>query len=107
MSYHPSDNRYGPFDPFADANTVGSISGEQNSMGSLRLAPISPCSAIASIDWGCAVQIAAAAAIGSGEKSSATTAETLYVLASSVYPPVLKHDQWNLCRRGHNSRGRV
>lgn len=41
--------------------------------------PISHALAIASIDWGCAVQIAAAAAIGSGGEYSATNAETLYV----------------------------
>lgn len=44
---------------FTDANTIGSISG------------------IASIDWGCAVQIMAAASIGSGQTYSATRAQTL------------------------------
>ena len=49
--------------------------------------PISHGLAIASIDWGCAVQIAAAVAIGSDEEYSATDAEILYVLASSALAP--------------------
>ena len=49
--------------------------------------PISHDLAIASIDWGCAVQIAAAAAIGSGEEYSATDAETLYVPAFFILVP--------------------
>ena len=53
--------------------------------GHLVCFPISHGLGIASIDWGCAVQIAAAAAIGSGEEYSATNAETLYVSASSVF----------------------
>ena len=44
---------------FADANTIGSVA------------------AVASIDWGCAVQITAAASIGSNESFSATNAQTL------------------------------
>lgn len=34
---------------------------------------------MASIDWGCAVQIMAAASIGSNESFTASNAETLYV----------------------------
>lgn len=44
-----------------DANTVGTVG------------------AVASIDWGCAVQIMAAASIGSGQTFTATSAQTLYV----------------------------
>ncbi|KAG6914602.1 hypothetical protein DXG01_016378 [Tephrocybe rancida] len=44
----------------ANANTIGAIS------------------AISSIDWGCAVQIMAAAGIGSGGEFEATSAQTLY-----------------------------
>lgn len=46
---------------FADANTIGNIA------------------AFASVDWGCAVQIMAAASIGSGLKFSPTVGYTLYV----------------------------
>jgi len=45
----------------SDANTIGSIA------------------AVASIDWGCAVQVMAAANIGSNGEFSATNAQTLYV----------------------------
>lgn len=45
-----------------DANTVGSIA------------------AVASIDWGCAIQVMAAASIGSNETFEATAAQTLYGL---------------------------
>ncbi|KAM5532681.1 hypothetical protein V8D89_013650 [Ganoderma adspersum] len=48
------------------ANTIGSISG------------------IASIDWGCAVQIMAAASIGSGQTYSATRAQTFGVYCAVV-----------------------
>jgi len=76
-------------DGFSDANTIGSIACEYKSMKSPRLS-YNPSHglAIASIDWGCAVQIAAAAAIGSGEKYSATNAETLYVPASPAPAPL-------------------
>jgi hypothetical protein len=89
VSYHAGDNRYASiiFDVLADANTIGSISGESNSMELLGCVPISHPSAIASVEWGCAVQIAAAAAIESGEKYSATTAQILYVLASPLHAP--------------------
>ena len=46
----------------SDANTIGYIAG------------------IASIDWGCAVQVMAAASIGSGRSFEATTGQTLYVI---------------------------
>ena len=45
---------------FLDANTVGTVG------------------AVASIDWGCAVQIMAAASIGSNQNFTATSAQTLY-----------------------------
>ena len=45
----------------SDANTIGSIAG------------------VASIDWSCAVQVMAAANIGSGGIFEATTGQTLYV----------------------------
>ena len=45
-----------------DTNTIGSVA------------------AIASIDWGCAVQIMAAATIGSNQQFSPTNAQTLYVM---------------------------
>jgi hypothetical protein len=48
-------------DSLLDANTIGSIS------------------AVASIDWGCALQIMAAVKIGSGGNFSATNAQLLYV----------------------------
>lgn len=44
---------------FLDANTVGSIA------------------SVASINWGCAVQVMAAASIGSNQNFTATDAETL------------------------------
>ncbi|KAJ8522185.1 hypothetical protein ONZ45_g1230 [Pleurotus djamor] len=49
------------------ANTIGSIA------------------ALASIDWGCAVQILAAASIGSGETFSPTNAQTFGVYAAVVF----------------------
>ena len=49
----------------ADSNTIGIIAG------------------VASVDWGCAVQIMAAASIGSNLSFSATMPQTLY-----VYTPV-------------------
>jgi hypothetical protein len=52
---------------FADANTIGSIA------------------AVASIDWGCAIQVMAAASIGSGGTFEATAAQTLYVILYSFY----------------------
>ncbi len=55
-----------------DANTVGSIA------------------SIASIDWGCAVQVMAAASIGSNDENfTATAGQTLYVQAFPLYttPP--------------------
>ncbi|PIL25895.1 transporter [Ganoderma sinense ZZ0214-1] len=45
---------------------------------------ISSVSAIASIDWGCAVQIMAAASIGSGQTYSATRAQTFGVYCAVV-----------------------
>lgn len=45
---------------FSDANTIGLISG------------------IASVDWGCALQIMAAVKIGTGGTFSATNAQLLY-----------------------------
>ena len=44
-----------------DSNTMGNISG------------------IASIEWGCAIQLMAAVSIGSGMTFRPTTAQTLYV----------------------------
>lgn len=44
----------------SDANTVGNVA------------------SVASVDWGCAVQIMAAVSIGSGLKFEATIAQTLY-----------------------------
>jgi len=58
-----------------------------NPRGRLIHPPVLHGLAIASIDWGCAVQIAAAAALGSGEEYSATDAETLYVPASPALAP--------------------
>jgi hypothetical protein len=49
----------------ADANTIGSVA------------------SVASIDWGCAIQIMAAASIGSNETFEATSAQTLYVPLST------------------------
>ncbi|KAF9648139.1 hypothetical protein BDM02DRAFT_3129310 [Thelephora ganbajun] len=69
VSYHASSKDAILFDGLSDANTIGSIA------------------TIASIDWGCAVQIAAAAAIGSGGKYSVTSAETLRVPPLSIPAP--------------------
>jgi len=52
-----------------DSNTIGNIAG------------------VASVDWGCAVQIMAAASIGSGLTFTATIGQTLYVQS-----PLLYHD---------------
>ncbi|KAG6906845.1 hypothetical protein DXG01_011724 [Tephrocybe rancida] len=52
-----------------DANTIGSIA------------------SVASIDWGCAVQIMAAASIGSGGEFEATSAQTLLCLAVIIALP--------------------
>ncbi|KAF9644428.1 APC amino acid permease [Thelephora ganbajun] len=57
-------------------NLLAWIVGYANTIGSIA--------AIASIDWGCAVQIAAAAAIGSGGKYSATNAETFGIYVTVV-----------------------
>lgn len=48
---------------FIDANTIGSIA------------------SVASIDWGCAVQVMAAATIGSGGSFEPTSAQLLYVVS--------------------------
>ena len=76
-----------PFDLHPDANTIGSIAGGYQFTGSPARPPISRGLGIASIDWGCAVQITAAAAIGSGGEFSATDAETLY--ATTLFSLVL------------------
>ncbi|KAH7909980.1 amino acid/polyamine transporter I [Hygrophoropsis aurantiaca] len=49
-----------------DANTIGSIA------------------SVASIDWGCAVQVAAAASIGSGQQYMATNAQTFGIFVAIV-----------------------
>ena len=70
---------------FPDANTVGSISSEfVLEFALFGFHPTSCDPGITSIDWGCAVQITAAAAIGSGGEYSATNAQTLYVSDPSV-----------------------
>jgi len=48
-----------------DANTIGSVA------------------AVASIDWGCAVQIGAAVSIGSDGSHSSSNGELLYALRST------------------------
>ncbi|KAI1790578.1 APC amino acid permease [Ganoderma leucocontextum] len=57
-------------------NLLAWIVGYANTIGSI--------SAIASIDWGCAVQIMAAASIGSGQTYSATRAQTFGVYCAVV-----------------------
>ncbi|KAG2130229.1 hypothetical protein DEU56DRAFT_815897 [Suillus clintonianus] len=49
-------------DLITDSNTVGTIA------------------SVASIDWGCAVQVMAAVSIGSGQTFTATSAQTLCVI---------------------------
>jgi hypothetical protein len=61
-----------------DANTIGSIA------------------SVASIDWGCAVQVMAAATIGSNGSFSATAAQTLYV-PSSFFEKNLLHLRKQCC----------
>ncbi|KIJ60463.1 hypothetical protein HYDPIDRAFT_98646 [Hydnomerulius pinastri MD-312] len=57
-------------------NLLAWIVGYANTIGSI--------SAVASIDWGCAVQIAAAASIGSGQTFVATNAQTFGIYVAIV-----------------------
>lgn len=63
---------------YTDANSVGNIAG------------------LASIDWGCAIQIMAAASIGSGMQFQPTTAQTLYVACRSYSSSLAKNNIWFL-----------
>lgn len=72
-----------------DCNTIGNISG------------------VASIDWGCAVQITAAASIGSGLKFQATPAQTLSVSFAFFLDDILiisRFVQWCILRYSSVSR---
>ena len=64
VGHHPMIK---PLGVFSDANTVGAIADGYNSIIS---ASSSRRLAIASVDWGCAVQTAAAATITTGGKYS-------------------------------------
>ena len=80
-----SNGSYSHFIALLDANTIGTIS----AVGGFLLVPGTavffdiPSSLAASIDWGCAVQIAAAASIGS-PNFVATQEKTLCVTQCST-----------------------
>lgn len=65
VTFAASGAHYLLFFLLADSNTIGSVA------------------SVASIDWGCAVQIMAAASIGTNESFSPTSAQTLFVSSFS------------------------